>query len=194
MLDTIRLRLRVISLLLLLLIAVHMLNMHLDGYLGRFGIMPRSLGHWYHILTAPFIHANYVHLMNNLMGLTVFGSLCLLRSIRFFLYSSVVIILLSGTLVWLFGRSALHIGASGWIFGLWSLSIATAWFDRRLLNILLAILVVVFYGGMAYGVMPTDPRVSFESHLAGAIAGVVAAFAFAVNNKPVREDSSGSAG
>jgi membrane associated rhomboid family serine protease len=71
---------------------------------------------------------------------------------------------------------ALHIGASGWIFGLWSLCIATAWYDRKFINIVIGLLVVFLYGGMLFGVLPGDPRVSFESHFFGAIAGVVCAF------------------
>ena len=90
-----------------------------------------------------------------------------------------------GLLVWLFARNALHIGASGWIFGLWSLCIATAWYDRKFINILIALLVVFLYGGMLFGVLPNDPRISFESHFFGAIAGVVCAFfqARLFNNK-----------
>lgn len=53
---------------------------------------------------------------------------------------------------------------------------ATAWFDRKPLNILIALVVAFFYGGMLWGVLPTDPGVSFESHLFGALAGVVCAF------------------
>jgi membrane associated rhomboid family serine protease len=95
--------------------------------------------------------------------------------------ASAVIILLGGALVWLFARPGDHIGASGWIFGLWSLVIALAWFDRSPRNIAIALAVVFFYGGMVFGVLPTQ-GVSFESHLFGAIAGVFAAFT--LSNKP----------
>src|SRR5690606_18782237 len=123
-----------------------------------------SEAHWWHIFTAPFIHGNVAHLSNNLAAFLIFGSLCLAQSVRFFLISSLFIIAISGSLVWLFGREAIHIGASGWVFGLWSLSIALAWFDRRIINILIACLVVFFCGGMIYGVLPSDPKISFEAH------------------------------
>ena len=115
---------------------------------------------------------------NNMVGLAALGSLCLLRSARLFLVGSLFIITVGGILVWCFGRPALHIGASGWIFGLWSLSIALALFDRRPANLLLATVVILLYGGMVYGVLPGDPGVSFESHLAGAIAGFCWAFLY----------------
>jgi len=95
----------------------------------------------------------------------------------------IFIIAVGGLLVWVFGRSASHVGASGWIFGLWSLCVATAWFDRRFGNILLAVLVLFFYGSMILGVLPGDPAVSFEMHLAGAIAGVLCAFSYTVRGR-----------
>ena len=94
-----------------------------------------------------------------------------------------MIIGVGGALVWLFARPGDHIGASGWIFGLWSLVIALAWFDRSPRNITIALAVLFFYGGMVFGVLPTQGYISFESHLFGAIAGVFAAFT--LSKKPV---------
>ena len=172
-------RLKLLLVLAAALILVQAANVHLDGGLAQYGIVPRAPEHWYHIFTAPFIHGSFGHLLNNLIGLGIFSALCLMRSVRFYLVCSFFIIVIGGGLTWLFGRSAAHIGASGWIFGLWSLSIAIAWFDRRFSNIILALLVVLAYGGMIYGVLPSDPRVSFEMHLFGAIAGVFCAFVYA---------------
>lgn len=176
-----------------LLILTHIINVMLDGGLNRFGIVPRSVASWYHIVTAPFLHGSTGHLLNNLLGLGIFGSLCLLRSVTFFLSASLFIVLLGGLLVWLFGRDAAHIGASGWVFGLWSLCIAMAWFDRRLVNIALAVGVIFLYGGMIHGVLPTDSHVSFESHLFGALAGIIFAFLYTrlanKNKRPLRKPS-----
>jgi membrane associated rhomboid family serine protease len=77
--------------------------------------------------------------------------------------------------VWAFGRDANHIGASGWIFGLWSLVIATAWFNRKFIHILIAIAVIIFQGGMVFGLIPGNPKISYEAHIFGAIAGVMCA-------------------
>lgn len=159
-----------------MMIAVYVFNWVLQGWLYQYGLVPRQLNSLPGIYVAPFLHGSLAHLINNLIGLFIFSSLLFVHSLQRYLWSSFFIITLTGLLVWCFGRSALHIGASGWIFGLWALTIATAWFDRRFMNILIALLVVFFYGGMMWGVLPTDPRVSFESHLFGAIAGVVCAF------------------
>lgn len=167
---------KIVGVLCVSLVAIHLVNVSMQGALFEFGIQPRNWQHWYHIFTAPWIHASASHLFNNLVGMAVFSWLCLIRSVRMFVYSSVIIITVSGILVWLFGRDANHIGASGWVFGLWSLSISLAWFDRRMMNIVIAILVILFYGGMVFGMLPQDSSVSFESHLFGALAGVLAAW------------------
>jgi membrane associated rhomboid family serine protease len=158
------------------MIGVHGVNLLTGGYLSNFGIEPRQIGGAYTIATAPLIHADVGHLGSNLAAFIVLGSLVLLQGLRYFVKASAIIILLGGALVWLLGRPGDHIGASGWIFGLWSLSIALAWFDRSPRNIAIALGVLFFYGSMVFGVLPTNGYVSFESHLFGAIAGVFAAF------------------
>jgi len=180
---------RSVTVVLLVMVLVHVLNLASEGALLPYGIQPRSPAHWYHLFTAPFIHASNAHLLNNLVGLVTLGLLCALRSLRLFWVGSLFIILFGGGLVWFSGRDALHIGASGWVFGLWSLCIALGFLDRRLLSVLLSLLVIALYGGMVYGVLPGDPAVSFESHLAGAVAGVVAAYGYV---RLVRGRASGS--
>ena len=165
------------------MIAVHVANLFTGGYLSNFGIEPREIGGAYTIVTAPFIHSDIAHLGSNLAAFVVLGSLVLLQGLRYFVKASAVIIGVGGALVWLFARTGDHIGASGWIFGLWSLVIALAWFDRSPRNIAIALAVVFFYGGMVFGVLPTEGYISFESHLFGAIAGVFAAFT--LSKKPV---------
>ena len=167
------------------MVAVHVGNFFTGGYLSNFGIEPREIGGAYTIATAPFIHADIGHLGSNLAAFAVLGSLVLLQGLRYFIKASALIILLGGALVWLFARDATHIGASGWVFGLWSLVIALAWFDRSPRNIAIALAVVFFYGGMVFGVLPTAGYISFESHLFGAIAGIFAAFT--LSKKPAVE-------
>ena len=164
--------------------AVHVVDLFLGGFLKSFGIQPRGIGSAYTIATAPWLHANFVHLGSNLAAFVVLGSLALLNGLRYFVKASAIIIGLGGILVWLFARDSIHIGASGWIFGLWSLVIALAWFDRTPRNLAIALAVVFFYGGMVFGVLPTQSYISFESHLFGAVAGVFAAFT--LSKKPVQ--------
>lgn len=162
------------------MIGVHVVNMLLQYRLTQYGIHPRELTSLWTIFTAPFLHGSIYHLANNLVGLCLFSGLYFVHSLRRYIDSSIIIIAITGILVWLFGRNATHIGASGWVFGLWSLCIATAWFERRFLNIVIALFVILFYGGVIYGVLPRDASVSFESHLFGVIAGAICAY---INSK-----------
>jgi membrane associated rhomboid family serine protease len=152
------------------------MNVVLGYQLNFYGIQPRNLNSLWMIFTAPFLHGNLAHLLNNLVGLSIFSALCLIHSSHRYLLNSLFIIVTTGLLVWLFARPSTHIGASGWVFGLWSLCIGAAWFERRFINIVIAIFVIIFYGGLIYGVLPLDSRVSFESHLFGALMGFCCAY------------------
>ena len=83
-------------------------------------------------------------------------------------------IVLGGSLVWLFGFAGIHVGASGWVFGLWAYLLSRAWFHRSWSNLITAGVVAVLYGGLILGFLPRQ-GVSFEGHLFGAFAGFIAA-------------------
>lgn len=167
---------KLLFLLCMLMVGVHVINLLTQGMLFQLALHPRDIQSLPFIYTSPWIHGNWQHLINNLLGFIIFSTLCLIRGVPFYIKSSLLIITFTGLLVWAFARGAHHVGASGWIFGLWSLSIALAWFQRNLLNFVIAVFVAFFYGGMIYGVLPNDPLVSFESHFFGAISGVFTAY------------------
>lgn len=177
----------VILQLLAVMYAVQLASVLTDVNFKYYGIHPRDYGSLWFLITAPFIHSGWLHLLNNTLCFVIFSGLCLMKGVGFYLKASLFIIILGGFLVWLFGRQATHIGASGWIFGLWGLIIATAWFERSFINIVIATGVIVFYGGMAFGVLPLKEKISFESHLFGVIAGVAAAALVAQHKKRASE-------
>ncbi|MDO9617381.1 MAG: rhomboid family intramembrane serine protease [Pseudomonas sp.] len=153
------------------LMLVLQLGNSLSGYsLNLWGVIPRRLESLPGVLFAPWLHGGWMHLLSNLSGLLVLGLLALLESRRDFIQASLFIILGSGLLVWLFGRQGIHVGASGWLFGLWALLLARAWFRRSWLDLLLAVLVFFLHGGWVFGLLPQQ-GVSFEYHLAGALCG-----------------------
>jgi membrane associated rhomboid family serine protease len=82
---------------------------------------------------------------------------------------------LSNVLVWIFAREAYHIGASGIVYGLVTFLFFVGVFRRDTKSIGLSLLVIFMYGGLVWGILPTDPTISFEAHLSGAIVGLVAA-------------------
>ncbi|GKX62499.1 rhomboid family intramembrane serine protease [Pragia fontium] len=179
-------RIKLLGILAIVLIAIQCLNTLTSGYLNQFGILPRTSQGLVGILFSPFLHGDWGHLLSNLPVLLILSGLLLSNSIRYYISASVFIILLEGLLVWLFARSAIHIGASGWIFGLWSLLLINAFTQRRIRDFILALLILVYFGGMASGLLPSEPGISTEGHIAGAIAG--GAFAF-ISRKFMRKKS-----
>ena len=166
-----------------LLLVVQLVNFITAYHLTQYGIHPRQISSVWTILTAPFIHGSFIHLINNVIGLCIFSVLYFVHTMDRYIKSLILIILISGALVWLFGRNAFHIGASGVVFGLWSLCIATAWFERKFINIVIAAVVIIFYGGVIYGVLPISSGVSFESHIFGVIAGIFCAYFHSLSKK-----------
>jgi membrane associated rhomboid family serine protease len=146
-----------------------------DGELDRFGIVPREIDGLTGIVLAPFLHAGFGHLVANTIPLLVLGGLIAFKGLRRLIVVGVGVILIGGLGVWLFGRSAIHLGASGVVFGFLGYLVAAGVLERRLRSVMLAVVAVVLYGGMIWGVLPGTPGVSWESHLFGLLAGVVMA-------------------
>ncbi|HUF20040.1 MAG TPA: rhomboid family intramembrane serine protease, partial [Burkholderiales bacterium] len=81
-------------------------------------------------------------------------------------------------LVWLFGRAAIHVGASGLVYGLVAYIFFAGVLRRDRRAVAASMLVFFLYGSLAWGVLPIEPGVSWETHLAAALIGVALAFAF----------------
>jgi len=113
--------------------------------------------------------------MLNTVPLVTLGSFVVLYGTRIFLTVSLWIILLSGTALWLLGRSAYHVGASSVLFGYFGYLVARGWYERSVTALLVAFLTLGLYGGMVWGVLPTWYYVSWEGHLFGLLAGVLVA-------------------
>jgi membrane associated rhomboid family serine protease len=140
--------------------------------LESYGIIPRTTRGLIGIPAAPFLHANLTHLVNNTIPLTVL--LILLAGSRARSAAIVAcIIVAGGALLWLFGRPANHIGASGLIFGLIAYLIVSGVRERRFVPLMISLIVGFVYGGaLVSGVMPSwGSPVSWDGHLFGAIAG-----------------------
>ncbi|NNE72699.1 MAG: rhomboid family intramembrane serine protease [Acidimicrobiales bacterium] len=148
----------------------------LDDWAQGGGIHPRRLDGIDGIAWAPFLHGGWRHLTSNTVPFIILGGLVALRGVRTWLSVTGIIIIVGGALTWLFARNGNHVGASGVIFGFLGYLVAAAWFDRTLKAIALAVLAVVLYGSMVFGLVPSG-QVSWEGHLFGAAAGVLAAYA-----------------
>lgn len=164
-----------VAALVVLLWVLEGLDLALGGALDRHGLRPRELAGLEGIVFAPFLHGGFGHLASNTVPFAVLGSLVMTRGMRAFLLTTATIVLLGGALTWLFGRSANHIGASGLVFGWLGFLLVAGLVERSLASIAIAVVVGFLYGGLLWGVLPSDPRISWEGHLFGAVAGAAAA-------------------
>jgi membrane associated rhomboid family serine protease len=125
------------------------------------------------ILFSPFIHSGFKHLFDNSIPLFF------LATALFYFYSEVALKVLSwtyfltGLLVWIAGREAWHIGASGLVYGLASFLFFSGIIRRYFRLIALSLLIVFLYGSMVWGIFPgIYKNVSWESHMLGFFSGV----------------------
>lgn len=170
--------LRPIFVLLVTIWVFQLVNFALGYELNQwFGLEPRDFGGLIGIPASPFLHANFGHIIANTIPLIMLGGMAAMASPKRFMDATIIIVLLGGLMVWVMARGGnrVHVGASGLVFGYLGYIVALGLFDRSLRALLMAAAAAAFYGGLIWGVLP-DHRVSWESHLFGAIAGAVAAW------------------
>ncbi|MEO7176004.1 MAG: rhomboid family intramembrane serine protease, partial [Saprospiraceae bacterium] len=145
---------------------------------GYYGIYPRQILGLKGILTSPLIHGSWSHLINN--SIPLFVLLCII----FYFFRRIswqiilMVYLLTGLSVWLFGRPVFHIGASGVIYGLVSFVFWSGLFRKNVRSIVLSLIVLFLYSGMFLGVLPNQPGISWESHLLGGLMGILVAWIY----------------
>ncbi|MEX3983648.1 rhomboid family intramembrane serine protease [Paraburkholderia sp. EG287A] len=146
-------------------------------HLNRHGVVPRTLSGLQGILFSPWLHASMFHIMANTPGLLVLGWLCTWPRIANFWQATAGAMLGAGLCAWLLGAPySIHIGASGVVFGYAGYLVARGYYTRDFLSVLVALFVASSYGiSMFFGVLPLTPGVSWQSHLGGAIGGILAA-------------------
>lgn len=156
------------------IIAVFLLEFVAPTELLSYGLVPRTQWGLIGILTTPFLHASFGHLWGNLTSLVVLLLFMMIFHSQRMIASVISIILLGGLLLWIFGRSASHVGASGLIYGLAGFMIVSGIAQRRFLEVVGSMTVALLYGTSLFsGLLPIHPGVSWDGHLAGALAGAV---------------------
>jgi membrane associated rhomboid family serine protease len=166
---------------------IDILNWALDLELQRFGVRPRQFAGLPGILFAPLLHGGPVHLIANSLPLLVLGTGML------YLYPNSAVKVLPavylgpGMAVWLFAEGGVHVGSSGLVYGLVSYIFVAGLIrlDRR--AIAASLLVCFLYGTLVWGVLPIRPGVSWETHLAAALIGLLLAIALRRLDIPPRK-------
>jgi membrane associated rhomboid family serine protease len=160
------------------------------------GIRPLETDGLWGVLFAPLLHANWAHLLANTGPALVLGFLVTLAGLSRFVLATAIVWLVGGLGTWLIGNvgSACgptdHIGASGLIFGWLAFLMVFGLFTRSLWQIVVGFVVLVLYGGILWGAVPVlnvCGGVSWQGHLCGAIAGVLAAYLLSGPERKARE-------
>lgn len=160
--------------------------------LDAYGIHARDVDGLPEIFTAPLLHAGWEHLASNSVPFFALGLLVLLGGVARWAVSSLVSIVSSGLTAWLLTPAGtIVLGASGLIFGWLTYLLARGLWSRRPGQVALAVVILLVYGGLLWGVLPGNAGISWQAHLGGAVGGVVAAWL--LHRRDVERRASGQA-
>ena len=166
---------------------IHLMNWGLDLDPAPFGLRPREWLGLLGIATAPLVHSDFAHLFANSAPLLVLGAVMLFLYPHSTLRVLPAVYIGPGVLVWIFGRDSIHLGASGLVYGLVSYVFVAGLLRRDRRAIAASLLVAFMYGSLAWGVLPIQRGVSWETHLAAAVIGVLLALALRRLDIPPRK-------
>ncbi|MGE3166980.1 MAG: rhomboid family intramembrane serine protease [Planctomycetota bacterium] len=146
------------------------------GGLDQFGVRPRELAGLWGIVFSPFLHGDFRHLATNTVPFAILGWCVMLRRVSDFVAVTGFSALLGGLGVWLLGAPrTVHIGVSGVVFGYLGFLLGRALFERSIISVALALVASFLYGGLVWGLVQFEEGVSWEGHLCGFGAGLLAA-------------------
>jgi membrane associated rhomboid family serine protease len=154
--------------------AVQVVNAADDYHLDRFGLQPREMAGLWGLVTMPLLHSSFGHLLSNTLPLLVIGWVVLLSGVWTWLTVTALVVVGGGLLTWLFGPAhTVIVGASAMILGWLGYLLARAYFSRKLRWIVVAILVLLFFGTLLFGLLPSlHSDVSWQAHVSGFAAGI----------------------
>lgn len=167
-----------------LLYAIALVNTVLDSALTTFGILPRSLAGLPGIVWAPLLHADFQHLIGNTLPVMLFGFLAMAAGTRQWFGVTALIWVIGGIGTWFVADpTSVHIGASGLAFGWLAFLLVRGIFNASGKQILVAGVLLFYWGTMLWGVLPGQVGISWQGHLFGMLGGFVAAWVYASGSK-----------
>jgi len=162
---------------------VEVINTLDSNRLDSDGIYPRNVDHLWGIFTAPFLHVSFAHLFGNTIPFVFMGVIIALRGAGRLALVTLIVIVIGGLGTWLVspahaatGQPIVTVGASGVVFGYATYLLTRGVFDRSVLELITGVVVAVVWGGALLASLVPHQQVSWQGHVCGAIAGVIAAW------------------
>ena len=175
--DKILRNIKGICVLMLVLYGILLIDLLIPFRVNAYGIIPRTQIGLIGIFTSPFLHGGLQHLISNSIPLVVMLLILSVFYEKKWMPVLVIIVLIGGGLTWVFGADGNHIGASGLIYGLAGFLISNGIIEKNIKSLIITVVIGVLYGGLIFGVLPTDKLISWEGHLFGSVGGVFSSFA-----------------
>lgn len=155
---------------------VVLLNACFNNFFKRFGIVPRQKSGLLGIFISPFLHADANHLFYNCIPLFCLMNIVLIQGVSLFFVATGIIILLAGIFIWLGARVGIHIGASALVLGYLGYLLANCYVSPSILNLSALLICIIYLTGLFSSLFPQKKQVSFEGHIYGLCAGIIAYF------------------
>jgi len=159
----------------------------MHGALDQYGIISREPRGLIGIVTAPFLHLGFGHLISNTLPLVTLGALIAISGAARLFQVTAMVVVIGGLGTWLISPpNTITIGASGLVFGYATYLVLRGLFNRRLGQVLVGIVVVIVWGSALLGGLLPQDGISWQGHMFGAIAGIMAAWVLADDKQRVR--------
>ncbi|MHA6250252.1 rhomboid family intramembrane serine protease [Pontibacter sp. CAU 1760] len=161
-----------------LLVLIGLLSYLTDANLTWLGVMPRRFFGLIGVVTSPLIHSGLLHLLSNAFPLVLLSGFILFLHRQVASRVFLLVYVLSGLMTWLIGRQAYHVGASGLVYGLAGFLLFHGFLRQNRGAMAVSLAVLFLYSGLFYGLFPNEEQVSWEGHVSGLFAGLVAALIY----------------
>ena len=139
------------------LFGIELINLFTGRYLNQFGVIPRNPSSLTGIIVSPFLHGSFLHFVSNIIPLAIFSFFMLQHGVRRFARVTTACILVSGLLVWLLGRNAIHVGTSGLIYGYFAYLLLAGILSKELKLIVISLVVGFWVWGINIWGVASEP-------------------------------------
>ncbi len=146
----------------------------------KYALSSKTKPQFSRFFTHPFVHDDQAHVQSHLPRLLLFVGIAALivSSAQPFLLATVIILLVEGMGVWVYGAKGSHLGASGLVLGYYAFIVGYGWLMWQFWITAVAILIAITFIKPTYHTLKNqDDSLSVAGHWFGLLGGFLAAYA-----------------